>query len=224
MDTELSSSLSTHCSDIVSGVEAEFAPLKDFGYRWGTMPDGKVKLVFSDYLADAPEDVVMDFGRMAVLRAKRMDWSTPQSFLDHIATDSFITNHRPTFVARSKNLTRSDMGEHRFLPDSVQRLLDSGLLTPDDVDNSWFSWTRRDNVRRLGFCSTMFRVVGISSILDSPDVSTDAVDFVVYHESLHLRQGYRDTRRVHDSTFRSWERAYPGYDAVIDELRHLGDL
>lgn len=99
-----------------------------------------------------------------------------------------------------------------------------GLLRPEDIDDSYFSWTRRDNTRKIGFCETMFRVVGISSVLDSPDVSQEALDYVVYHECLHLRQRYRPSGRYHDARFRQWEHLYPGWRGIEDELRGLGDL
>jgi predicted metal-dependent hydrolase len=108
--------------------------------------------------------------------------------------------------------------------DSVQRLLDCGLLLPDDIGNAYMSWTVRDTTRRLGFCSTMFRVVGISSVLDSPDVDDDMRDYVVYHECLHLRQRYSGDSRHHDSRFRSWERAYPGWKGIETRLGRLHQL
>ncbi len=159
---------------------------------------------------------------MAVRRARRLKWKTPESFVRHVSSNGFITSHRPTFVQRSHNLLRTDMGSSRFIPDSVQRLLDSGLLHASDIDNSWFSWTRHNNIRRLGFCSTMFRVVGISSILDSNDVDEDLLDFVVYHECLHLRHGYRPDERAHDRQFREWEHEYPDWERCESGLRALG--
>jgi predicted metal-dependent hydrolase len=83
------------------------------------------------------------------------------------------------------------------------------------------SWTVRDTTRRLGFCSTMFRVVGISSVLDSPEVDDDMRDYVVYHECLHLRQRYSGNSRHHDSRFRSWERAYPEWKGIEARLGRL---
>ena len=74
----------------------------------------------------------------------------------------------------------------------------------------------------MGFCSTMFRVVGISSRLDSDDVPDFVRDYVVYHECLHLRQGYRPDRRVHDAQFRSWERMFPRWREAESVLRGLG--
>ena len=145
----------------------------------------------------------------------------PASFCEYVATDGFVISRRPIYIDRSRNLLRTDIGDHAFIPDSIQRLLDADLLTPEDIRNSWFSWTRRDNLLRLGFCSTLFRVVGISSALDSPEVPDAVRDYVVYHECLHLRQGYRPGGRTHDPEFRRWEHSYLGWKECEIALRTL---
>lgn len=220
MDAELSDLLTSRCTRYVRRVDAEFVPKKDFYYAW-SVRDDVATVRISDYLQGAPEDVLSDFGEMVVRRAKGLRWSAPDSFVGFVDTDEFVRTRRPVFVRRSRNLLRTDMGRHAFIPDSLQRLLDCGLLSPSDIDNSWFSWTRRENVRRLGFCATMFRVVGISSVLDSDDVDEAVRDYVVYHECLHLRQGYRPDRRTHDAEFRRWERSYPDWEGCERRLRSL---
>ncbi|MDO5861313.1 MAG: hypothetical protein Q4Q58_00675 [Thermoplasmata archaeon] len=223
MDAALTDLLTDRCSRYVDRVEASFVPKKDFYYAWSAR-NGVATVQMSDYLEGAPDEVLADFGEMVVRRALRLKWEEPQSFLDFVRSDYFVVSRRPVFIRRSRNLMRTDRGEHRFLPDSVDRLMYAGLLTADDITNSWFSWTRRDNLRRLGFCGTMFRVVGVSSVLDSPDIPDEMVDFVVYHECLHLRQGYRPSSRVHDSQFRAWERRFPDSRAVEERLRELGGI
>lgn len=220
MDAELSSLLTGACSGYVDRVDADFVRKKDFYYAWG-IRNRVATVQISDYLAGAPDEVLSDFGVMVVRRAKNLQWEEPQSFLDFVSSDDFVVSRRPVFIKRSKNLLRTDRGEHAFLPDSVQRLVDSGLLDPSDIDDSWFSWTRRDNLRRVGFCATMFRVVGISSVLDSQEIPDEVLDYVVYHECLHLRQGYRPSHRVHDAEFRRWERSYPGWEDCEKTLRSL---
>lgn len=201
-------------------VEADFMVRKEFSYSWRASKDS-IEIHVSDYLQDAPTEVLSDFCAMVCDRALGRKWAEPQSYLDHVRSDTFIVSHRPTYIKRSRNLLGTGCGETAYLHDSVQRLLDAGLLSSDDISNSYMSWTRRDSVRRVGFCSTMFRVVGISARLDSDDIPDSVRDYVVYHECLHLRQGYRPSRRAHDSEFRGWERAYPGWREAETTLRRL---
>lgn len=202
---------------------ASFIARKEFCYSWRVY-GGRIDISVSDYLEGAPVEVLSDLCGMICDRARGRRWSEPRSFLDYVRSDDFIVSRRPTYIQRSRNLMRTGCGETAYLHDSVQRLLDAGLLKESDIANSYMSWTRRDSVRRVGFCSTMFRVVGISARLDSDDVPESARDYVVYHECLHLRQGYRPTRRVHDSEFHSWERMYPGWRDAETFLRRLGSL
>lgn len=214
---------SAACRPDFREADASFVARKEFCYSWRVY-GGRIEITVSDYLQDAPDQVLFDLCGMIRDRAKGRRWSEPQSFLDHVRSDDFIVSHRPEYIRRSRNLLRTGCGETAYLHDSVQRLLDAGLLSDEDIANSYMSWTRRDSVRRVGFCSTMFRVVGISARLDSDDVPDSARDYVVYHECLHLRQGYRPTRRVHDSEFRAWERMYPGWKDAEKFLRGLGSM
>ena len=222
-DAALSGLIAERCARQVDSVEARFVAKKDFYYAWA-LQGRSATVQISDYLQGAPDVVLADFGEMVVRRALELDWEVPASFTDFVRTDGFVETRRPVFIRRSKNLLRTDAGEFRSIPDSVGRLMDAGLVLPSDVANSWFSWTRRYNHSRLGFCGTMFRVVGISSILDSPTVPDPVVDYVVYHECLHLRQGYRPDGRVHDAEMRAWEREFPGWRECEAELRKLGTM
>ena len=179
---------------------------KDFRYTWRTV-DGVLEIGVSDYLEDAPADVLRDFIRFVEACAAGSWEGPPPSVSGYIGSPGFIASKRPVFVSRSRNLACTDTGEYRNIPDSLSRLADAGLIGPYDTGDSYFSWTRRDNRRRMGFCSRMFRVVGISSRLDSPDVPEWVLDYVVYHEVLHLRQGY-GCPVSHDGTFRQWEHSY----------------
>ncbi len=209
------------CLTRFASVDAAFVRRKEFYYGWRA--DGRsLTLRLSDYMSGAPDDVVADLCLMICDRASGRGWSPPESYLRFVDSDSFISSRRPEYVRRSRNLSRSPAGEHADLIESVQRLLDSGLVTDADLDNSYISWTRRDGRRRVGFCSTMFRVVGISSALDSPQVPESVRDYVVYHECLHLRQRYRASNRTHDAQFRRWERSFPGWEDAEAALRRLG--
>lgn len=223
MEGDVSDLITARCRGYVDSVQVEFVPKKDFYYSW-SIGSRSASIRISDYLEGAPDDVLADFGEMIIRRAKRLQWKEPESFIRFVTSEDYIVSRRPVFIRRSRNLLRTDVGKHAFIPDSVDRLLDAGLLQPRDIENSWFSWTRRDNMRRVGFCGTMFRVVGISSVLDSNEISDEVRDYVVYHECLHLRQGYRPSQRVHDSEFRAWERSYPDWQECERTLRSLQSL
>jgi len=93
----------------------------------------------------------------------------------------------------------------------------------DALNNTWFEgklqsnglyWTPRDSKRRTGYYKTQSREIFISRNFDSPDVPAFVVEFVMYHEMLHMEQGddlLHKGKRAHDSEFRRREQLHPKY-------------
>ncbi|MCL1811813.1 MAG: M48 family metallopeptidase [Methanomassiliicoccaceae archaeon] len=197
---------------------ASFFGPKEFQATWKRSGD-TIDVKISDYLIDAPDDVVRDFSSMIIGTIVNKKPAYGKAYLDWVRSDEYINGKRKIYLRRSRNLTGSMEGNERDLADSLDRLLDSGLLTPPNISNSFFSWTKIPNVRKVGFCSPMMRVVGVSSSLDDVSVPEFVLDYVVYHESLHLAQGYRPGQRSHDKKFRIDERRYPRYEEAESYLR-----
>jgi hypothetical protein len=184
--------------------------------RYG-VEGGKRFAALSDYLSDSPPEVVEDI--LACLFSGKK--TSPDIFREYVSSDEFILAKRPLFLERG-GFTCTSEGDFRSLSDSAQRLYDSGLLGADDFSNTYITWTKRKTRRVLGRCYPMFRVISISPILDSGSVPEDCLDFVVYHEFLHIRQGLMFGRRYHNTDFRRQEREFPGYDSIQKVLSRLG--
>jgi hypothetical protein len=207
-------------SEGFSEIRASFITSKDFRVSWKRR--GKqLNIMVSDYIANAPDFVLTDLSETIMDMVKGRPYEYGKEYMEWVTSDEFIFNNRKAYVRRSKNITRDPMGKERNLIESVDRLLDSSLLTPEDIQNSFFTWTVRPNYRKVGYCSPMMRVVAVSSALDDLSVPDYVLDFVVYHESLHLRQGYRPSRRAHDTSFKKEERLFP---EVKEAEKYLNNL
>lgn len=122
---------------------------------------------------------------------------------------------QPVLIRRIKKIARSDVGTYRNLFDSVQRLLDAGLLTEEDIQNSYFTWSSGKNIQKLGSCYTIFRIIIISSIYDDPSVPEVFLDHTVYHECVHMRIGYHPWNKVyHDAEFHRQMDLFPDNEKV----------
>jgi len=220
-DERLFELISPIVSDYGMGLStASFCRAKEFHASWRKTGD-RIEIVLSDYLIDAPEGVITDFSRTVIGIIANKKPSYGETYLEWVRSDEYINSKRKIYLKRSRNLTGSPEGNERDIIGSLERLLDSGLLDPAGLDNSFFSWTRIPNVRRLGFCSPMMRVVGVSCVLDDVSVPEFVLDYVVYHESLHLAQGYRPGQRPHTKKFRADEKKYPKYEEAESYLRSL---
>jgi hypothetical protein len=148
---------------------ASFYRPKEFQASW-KRSGRAIDLFISDYLIDAPDPVLEDFSH-AVLRTivgERPAYGG--TYLEWVRSDRYINNKRKIYLKRSRNLTGTPEGNERDIIESLDRLLDSGLLDAKSIENSFFSWTKIPNTRKVGFCSPMMRVVGISSALDDDSV------------------------------------------------------
>ncbi|MFA6710664.1 MAG: hypothetical protein WCQ23_06320 [Candidatus Methanomethylophilaceae archaeon] len=204
-------------------INARFKNTRDLSASW-RIKFNSMDLTISDYLDDAPDEVLLEFCESMIMAANGKKIPPMPVYKEWVTRDRFVYEKRKLFLKRSKNLSRSEQGTTYNLIDSVNRLLDSGLIVPSDIDNSLFSWTDRPNYRKVGYCSPLVRLVAISSALDSPNVPENVLDYVVYHEILHLRQGYRPFQRSHDAQFRAMERLYPDKkecDRFLMDLKKL---
>jgi len=199
---------------------AKYCRAKEFQASW-KRSGGFVDVIVTDYLMDAPDDVIIDFSKTVVGTIGNRTPVYGKTYLEWVRSDDYINKKRKLYLKRSRNLTGSPEGNERNIIDSLDRLLDSGLLDPSGLDNSFFTWTNTPNVRKVGFCSPMMRVVGISCALDDVEVPEFVLDYVVFHESLHLAQGYVPGQRPHSKKFRSDERRYPKYEEAERFLRSL---
>ena len=86
-----------------------------------------------------------------------------------------------------------------------------GIVTEEDLLCSTFTWfkERTDVKMPLGICFMDFRLVAMNPFFDDRNVSRKLLDFVVYHEILHLRQNRLRKSSEHDKTFYRWEHEYP---------------
>ena len=78
-------------------------------------------------------------------------------------------------------------------------------------------WTRGAARRRLAFCRPESGEIRVSRLLDRPDVPAWFLEYLVYHEALHLLlppPARRSRSQWHHRQFRSMEQAFPHYEAA----------
>jgi SprT-like family len=85
-------------------------------------------------------------------------------------------------------------------------------------------WSARASRRVLGHYDPAHHTITISRSLDSASVPSEVVEYLVFHEMLHIRFPLerRGPRRVvHSRAFREAEKSYPGYRRVRDRLKRI---
>ena len=86
------------------------------------------------------------------------------------------------------------------------------------------TWSRDHARNSLGHYDPAHNAIVVSRIFDRPRVPRFAVEYIVYHEMLHLKHPVklRGSRRcVHSADFQAEEKLFPQLDEVKQFLRHL---
>jgi len=89
------------------------------------------------------------------------------------------------------------------------------------------SWSARPTRVRLGHFDAAHRAIVISRSLDRPEVSRLMVEYIMYHEMLHVKHPVevRGARRsIHTAAFRAEEKLFEGRAEARKALRSLGNL
>jgi hypothetical protein len=92
------------------------------------------------------------------------------------------------------------------------------------MDRPILCWNQTLTSRKFGHYQPSRDTVMISVSLDSPEVSTSLLDYVVYHELLHKKHGSQivNGRRIaHSAAFRADERLYTKWEEAERELTRL---
>lgn len=202
-----------------SAVKAEYTPFKEFKIKWQRSA-GWAEFQVSDYLMDADKEVIQGLAHSLFVRiTKGRRDPYPETMKDWMTSTDFVRQKQPVYIRRSRNLTRSPVGRNRNLLESVSRLERQGMVERDD--EMFISWTKERNLRRVGYCSVLMKVIAISSVFDDPEVPEYVLDYVVYHEMLHLKNGLDPDSPKHGPEFRSQEREFPRWQEAEAWLRKI---
>jgi len=99
-----------------------------------------------------------------------------------------------------------------------QRFFDGLLAQPR------LTWSARRSRQQLGHFDPAHNTIVISRFFDSPDIPHYLVEYIMYHEMLHLKHPveYRSHRRcVHTKEFRESERRFPFYEQAARLLKEI---
>ncbi len=172
-------------------VKAEFTAFRDFKLKWSRSMKW-IEFQVSDYLEDAPEDVIRGLAKTIFAKIRGQDSDYPEEVREWMTAPEFVENHRPTYLKRFIGISEGTEGKHIDLAECYERLIESGLLERDD--SLCIRWNRQNNMIP-GKCSVLMRVVAINDKLDREDMYEDAIDYALYSEICKVNQGYGPFRK-----------------------------
>jgi predicted metal-dependent hydrolase len=124
--------------------------------------------------------------------------------------------------SRGHKLVSEPKGQHYDLEAMFEELnlrhFDGLMARPQ------LGWSLRASRSMLGHYDPSHHTIVLTKLLDSPKVPQLAVEYVLFHEMLHLRfpVEHRGARRcVHTPEFKEAERKFPGYALAKQLLKQL---
>ncbi len=176
--------------------------------------DGRVLFRLSDHLRDAPDAAIRGVAGVLLVRLfrlpdGRLDRDEVRAYRLHVDSDKLRSRRRETAGARGRK-HMDPIGDHRSLLESFLRVsMDMNLALPDAPK---LSWSRTRSRRRFGHHDADHGVIVLSRVLDDPKVPEFVLDFVVYHELLHILHpplmGSGGKRMIHHRAFREAEARF----------------
>jgi hypothetical protein len=188
------------------------------------MEGGRISVKICDILEGAPAPVreALAF----ILLAKLFRKPIPAKYNDRYRR---YLNRRD--VRRNLHLIRQIRGRKVFDPpkgrfydletmfEELNLRFFHGLMARPEL-----GWTRRPSRTTLGHYDPSHNAIVLSRIMDRKDVPRLVVEYVLYHEMLHLRHPAEHNgtkRRVHTKAFREAEKNFPDFEKAKDLLSEL---
>jgi SprT-like family len=188
------------------------------------LENGRLNVRISDLLAGAPAPVTEALAY--ILLGKLYRKPIPRIYMHRYR---LYLNRRD--VRRQAHLVRQirgrkflsgPQGRHRNLESVFERLNQQffdGLMARPEL-----GWSRNVSRGMLGHFDPSHNAIVISRIFDQAHVTELALEYVMFHEMLHLRypvdhNGVR--RRVHTREFREAERKFPKLEEAKELLKRL---
>lgn len=186
--------------------------------------EGKLLVRVSDLLEGAPEYVLRAIAHILLAKMYR----TP---VDREHAARYRRYVSAQHMSRKAHLVRQIRGRKRILLaqghsydlDAIFEELNSRFFG-GMLGRPRMTWSTERARNRLGHYDPAHNAIVVSRVFDHPRVPRVVVEYIVYHEMLHLKHPVRmrGTRRcVHSKEFQAEERMFPRLDEAKRFLRLL---
>jgi len=186
--------------------------------------DSKVYVRISDLLEGAPDSVIKAVAHILLAKIYRQPIETAHTsrFRRYVASKDIRAKSHLVRQMRGRKRVQSPHGifynlEHIF--DELNLRFFHGLLARPQM-----TWSQIRSRRRLAHYDPAHNTIVVSRVFDHSRVPRYALEYIVYHEMLHLKHPVklRGSRRcVHGPEFQAEEKLFPELEKAKAFLHHL---
>jgi len=188
------------------------------------MREGRLLVRLSDLLEGAPENIIRALAHilLAKLYRKPIEREHSTRYRRYISSHDITQQSRVVRQQRGRKLIGSAKGffydlDHIF--EDLNTRFFHGLLARPQM-----TWSKVRARNMLGHYDPAHNAIVVSRIFDHFTIPRYAVEYIVYHEMLHLKHPVklRGSRRcVHSAAFQAEEKLFPQLDQARLFLRRL---
>ncbi|HEX4603817.1 MAG TPA: M48 family peptidase [Candidatus Angelobacter sp.] len=188
---------------------------------------GRIFVRISDLLEGAPEPVLYALLHILIakLHRKPIDPAQATRYRRFTGSPAMAAKSHLIRQMRGRKRIEGPRGKHYDLDEVFEQLnlrFFHGLMARPQM-----TWSGSRSLRSLGHYDPAHNTIVVSRVFDGPRVPRYAIEYLVYHEMLHLRHPVklRGSRRlVHPAAFREEEKLFPQLEAAKEFLKRLGSL
>ena len=186
--------------------------------------EGKLIVRLSDLLEHAPESVHRAIAHILLAKLYRKPVAAQQSDRYRRYTQSEALARQAERIRQTRGRKRISSAQGRFYDldevfESVNRRFFHGLLGRPTL-----TWSAHAARRMLGHYDAAHNTIVVSRVFDRPNTPRHAIEYLLYHEMLHLRHPVKlraGRRCVHSREFQAEERLFPELEQAREYLKRL---
>ena len=186
--------------------------------------EGRLLVRLSDLLEGAPEAVLRAIAHilLAKMYRKPIDRAQAARYRKYVGSHDIMRKAHLVRQMRGRKLLRSARGRYYDLDvifEDLNTRFFHGLMARPRM-----SWSQSKTRRILGHYDPAHNAIIISRIFDHPAIPRYVLEYIVYHEMLHLKHPVklRGSRRcVHSAEFQAEEKLFPRVDQANAFLKRL---
>ena len=186
--------------------------------------EGKVSVSLSDLLEGAPEPILRAIAHilLAKLYRKPIDPRMAQRYRRFTTSEAVVRQSERIRQTRGRKRIGTAQGKHYDLDEvfeSLNQRFFYGLM-----GRPLLTWSEVTARRLLGHYDSAHNTIMVSRVFDRRETPRYAVEYLMYHEMLHLKHPVKQKngrRCVHSRAFQEEERLFPELEQAKASLRQL---
>jgi hypothetical protein len=186
--------------------------------------EGRIHVSLSDLLEGAPESVVRAIAHILLAKLYKKDINPAHNLRYKRFASSAAVTRQTELIRHTRGTKRFSCPEGRYYHlnevfDSLNVRFFGGLLGRPEL-----TWSEHMAKRSLGHYDAAHNTIVVSRVFDRPSSPRYAIEYLLYHEMLHLKHPVkmRGLRRcVHSREFKAEEAQFPQLIEALAFIKRL---